>query len=567
MELRVLIHAPRGRDAAVVRDVIRSHHAGLICETPARLMQAISEGAGAAVITEEALADEALLKLLDELLATQPPWSDFPFIVLASRQAGPRPPTAVKTLHALGNVILLERPLNADTLLSAADAAVRARRRQYVTRQHLEEITRTQTELEALNSQLERRIEERTMELVTANNRLMKEIAERERAQAQLTQGQKMEAIGRLTGGIAHDFNNLLHVVNMNLELISLYARDEKVKPVVDRAKAAARRGAKLTGQLLSFARNQSLHPKLTRVNKLLLGMRDLVEISAGSAVAVRFELSERECSIVVDPSQLEMAVLNLAVNSRDAMPEGGTLKISTANRIDTDLDGQLAPGKYVQVSVSDSGPGIPPQLLNKVFEPFFTTKPVGSGTGLGLSQVYGFARQSGGLAFIRSELGKGTTVEMYFPAASEDTEDLSEPLAAQPLPAGEKSRNILVVEDDADVRRVIVECLGLIGYSVTEAPNGAEGLRAIQRSKPDLMVVDYAMPDMTGAEVISKARELVGDLPVILATGYADMAAVERLAGKPTVLRKPFDINSLGCAVASALHGGQNDRVLRAAA
>jgi CheY-like chemotaxis protein len=174
------------------------------------------------------------------------------------------------------------------------------------------------------------------------------------------------------------------------------------------------------------------------------------------------------------------------------------------------------------------------------------------------LSQVYGFARQSGGLAFIRSEIGKGTTVEMYFPAAKENVEELAEPAHATQMPAAERSRNILVVEDDADVRRVIVECLGLIGYSVTEAPNGAEGLRAIQRHKPDLLVVDYAMPDMTGAEVISKAREMVGDLPVILATGYADMAAVERLAGKPTVLRKPFDINSLGSAVATALHGGE---------
>jgi signal transduction histidine kinase/CheY-like chemotaxis protein len=566
IELRVLIHAPRGSDAAVVKDVIQPNHAGCICDTAAQLVAAMTQGAAAAVITEEALGEESLAELIDQWLAAQPPWSDFPFIVLASEQAGFRPAAAVKALHALGNVILLERPLNAQTLLSAADAAVRARRRQYVTRQHLEELNRAQAEVEQLNSELERRIEARTMELATANNRLMKEIAERERAQAALAQSQKMEAIGRLTGGIAHDFNNLLHVVNMNLELISLYSQGEKVKPVVDRAKSAARRGAKLTGQLLSFARSQSLHPKLTHVNKLLLGMRDLVEISAGSAITVEFDLREPDCSIVVDPGQLEMAVLNLAVNSRDAMPEGGSLKISTCPKQDPDIDGQLPPGEYVLVSVSDTGPGIPPQLLHKVFEPFFTTKPVGSGTGLGLSQVYGFAQQSGGLAFIRSELGKGTTVEMYFPTATRESEDWSEPLAAPAIPAGEKSRNILVVEDDADVRRVIVECLGLIGYTVTEAPNGAEGLQAIQRQKPDLLVVDYAMPDMTGAEVISKARELVGDLPVILATGYADMAAVERLVGKPTVLRKPFDIKSLGSAVATALDGARGERALSAA-
>ena len=559
MELRVLIHAPRGRDAAVVKDVIQPHHQSQICNTVAQLAAALKNGAAAAVVTEESLADGALTRPLNEWLDAQPPWSDFPFIVLASRQIGPRIPLVVQRLQALGNVILLERPLNADTLLSAADAAVRARRRQYVTRQHLDEIGRGQIEVQTLNSQLELRIEERTMQLSSANNRLMKEIAERERAQAQLTQSQKMEALGRLTGGIAHDFNNLLHVVNMNLELISIYAKEEKVKPVVDRAKAAARRGSKLTGQLLSFARSQSLHAKRAHVNKVLLGMRDLIEISAGSAIQVDFELCEPDCPIIVDASQLEMAVLNLAVNSRDAMPDGGKLKISTCKKAASQADGVLDQGDYAVLSVSDTGPGIPAHLLTKVFDPFFTTKPLGSGTGLGLSQVYGFARQSGGVAFIRSEMDKGTTVEMYFPCAPEHTEDAIELPVAEPLPHAESSRHILVVEDDDDVRRVIVECLGVIGYSVSEAANGAEGLEAIRRGKPDLLVVDYAMPDMTGAEVIAKAREMVGDLPAILATGYADMAAVERIAGRPIVLRKPFDINSLGTAVAGAL---QADRV-----
>jgi signal transduction histidine kinase/CheY-like chemotaxis protein len=556
MELRVLIHAPRGRDAAVVRGVLESHHWIEVCDEPARLASCLDEGASAAILTEEALAaGDGFAQALSEWLGRQPSWSDFPFIVLATKQPGRRSAQAIALLHSLGNVILLERPLNEESLTSAADAAVRARRRQYAARQYMEEIGRNRAEMERLNSELEARILDRTRELASANDRLMKEIAEREKAQAALTQGQKMEAIGRLTGGIAHDFNNLLHVVNMNLELISLYAKEEKVKPVVDRAKSAAKHGAKLTNQLLSFARSQSLLPKLTHVNTLLMAMKDLLEISAGPGVGVELELCEQPAAMVVDPSQLEMAVLNLAVNSREAMPEGGTLKISSCVQHRPKDEAQLKRGDYVVVSVSDTGNGIPAALLSKVFDPFFTTKPTGSGTGLGLSQVYGFARQSGGQAFIRSEQGNGTTVEMYFPAAPPDAQDV-EPPAASPVSEELKSRKILVIEDDPDVRRVICECLALIGYSVAEAANGTEGLAAIASHKPDLLVVDYAMPDMTGAEVISKAREMVGELPVILATGYADMAAVERLAGKPAILRKPFDINSLGAAVAAALEG-----------
>ncbi len=559
MDLRVLIHAPRGRDGNVVhtvRTVLSGQRlASQVCATEDDLLVALQEGAAAVILAEEALpqllADDRLL----EWLKQQPPWSDFPFVVLAAEREGRRADNEFRLLHSLGNLVLLERPLNAETLASAADAAVRARRRQYGTREHLEELKRTRSELERLNGELEDRILMRTRELASANDRLMKEINERERAQAALTQVQKMEAIGRLTGGIAHDFNNLLHVVNMNLELVSLYAKEEKVKPVVERAKSAARRGARLTNQLLSFARSQSLLPKLTRVNQLILGMKDLLEISVGSGVEVELDLCEEDAAVVLDPSQLEMAILNLAVNSRDAMPEGGKLKISTGTRF-LDEDRDLEPGDFVLISATDTGSGIPSNILPKVFDPFFTTKPVGTGTGLGLSQVYGFTRQSGGITRIHSAEGRGTTVEMLFPQADTDAE--SEEVTAmrqQPdVPALAGARHILVVEDDPDVRRVIVECLSLIGYRVTEAANGSEALAQLAAVKPDLLVVDYAMPDMTGAEVISEARKLVGDLPVILATGYADMAAVERLAGKPRILRKPFDIAQLGDAVSSVL-------------
>ncbi len=556
MELRILVHAPLGRDASVIQSVVGSRHRVSICPDAARLVRELDAGAAAAILTEEALRDELVFNSVSQWLTGQASWSDFPFIVLAAPRSSGRTAQAIASLHSLGNVILLERPLNAQTLASAADAAVRQRKRQYATRLHLDELGRTRTEVERLNAELEGRIEDRTRELAGANNRLMKEISEREKAQTALIQAQKMEAIGRLTGGIAHDFNNLLHVVNMNLELVTLYAKEEKVKPVVERAKSAAKRGSKLTGQLLSFARSQSLSPRLTHVNKLLLGIKDLLEISAGSALEVELDLCDDRAAVVVDPSQLEMAVLNLAVNSRDAMPEGGKLKISTCAKSFVLDEQQVKAGDYVVVTVSDSGTGIAPQLLGKVFDPFFTTKPTGSGTGLGLSQVYGFARQSGGHAFIRSELGAGTTVEMVFPAASDDEVTMGEVVAVPQMPERANMHHILVVEDDEDVRNVIVESLGLIGYAVSEAPNGTEGLAALAKSRPDVLVVDYAMPDITGAEVISRAREMYSDLPVILATGYADMAAVERLAGKPAILRKPFDINSLGTAVALALEG-----------
>ncbi|MEJ5990376.1 response regulator [Ramlibacter sp. PS3R-8] len=557
MELRVLIHAPRGRDGAVVHGVLT--HQGIesfVCATEDELIQCLEEGAAALILTEEALPQLVADAQLLDWLKNQPPWSDFPFVVLATKREGRRPDKEFRSLHSLGNLVLLERPLNAETLTSAAESAVRARRRQYAARERLEELKRTRIELERLNGELEDRIQRRTKELASANDRLMKEINERERAQAALTQVQKMEAIGRLTGGIAHDFNNLLHVVNMNLELVSLYAKEEKVKPVVDRAKSAARRGARLTNQLLSFARNQSLMPKVTRVNQLIVGMKDLLEISVGSGVEVEFDLCEEEATVLLDPSQLEMAVLNLAVNSKDAMPEG-KLKITTGTRyIDNDPD--VPDGDYVLLCVKDTGPGIPANVLPKVFDPFFTTKPVGSGTGLGLSQVYGFARQSGGIARIHSIEGQGTTVEMLFPQADEEGEE-EVVVRESAVPARAGACHILVVEDDPDVRRVIVECLSLIGYKVTEAANGAEALVQLRAIKPDLLVVDYAMPDMTGAEVISEARKLIGDVPVILATGYADMAAVERLAGKPRLLRKPFDIAQLGDAVSAMLESAKD--------
>ncbi|RZI78536.1 MAG: response regulator [Variovorax sp.] len=548
MERRVLIHAPRGRDAAVIRRVVEGMPLNaVVVDSAEDMLSMLGEGASSAIVTEEAIAQVPEIPLRDWLTA-QPSWSDFPFIVLAAREVAHRSHRALAALQSLGNVILLERPVHAETLTRAIDAAVRARRRQYATRMHLVQLDQARSDVERLNGDLEARITARTRELASANDRLMAEIAERERAQAALLQGQKMESIGRLTGGIAHDFNNLLHVVNMNLDLLARVAKDEKVLSISGRAKAAVGKGARLTGQLLSFARNQSLLPRLTDVNALLLGMQELVEVSVGPAIAVSIEADDKPTWAVLDANQLEMAVLNLAVNARDAMPTGG--KLTVAVRLASDSNAR----EQVVVSVADTGVGIAPHLLTKVFDPFFTTKPVGSGTGLGLSQVYGFARQSGGAAVLRSELGRGTVVEMCFPASSErDTAGGPEP--ERDCSSGATSRfRVLVIEDDAEVRRVIVESLQLLGYAVSESPDGASGLEKLAAAPQDLLVVDYAMPGLNGVEVIARAREMVGNIPVVLATGYADMAEVGRVLGTQSILIKPFDISTLGNAVAKAL-------------
>ena len=550
-----MVLAPRGRDAAVVESVLRSSGMDAVgCRDEAALLAELGLGGAAAIVTEEVLS-AAFAEALGEWLQGQPAWSDFPFVVLATKQARRRSPGALASLQALGNVIILERPVNAETLASAADAAVRARDRQYVTRKHLEDLGVARAAVERLNRELEDRISSRTRELASANDRLMAEIAERERVQAALLHVQKMEALGQLTGGIAHDFNNLLHAVNMSLDMIARRSGEPGVAAIATRAKGPVGRGAGLTRQLLSFARRQSLVARHTDVAALLTGIKELVQLSVGSSIAVSLQTDEGPAWAGLDANQLEMAVLNLSGNARDAMPRGGELRLSV--RQGAVEDGQVPAGEYVVVSVSDTGEGIAPTLLGKVFDPFFTTKPLGRGTGLGLSQVYGFAKQSGGHALLQSKVGEGTTVEMWFPTApAPDVEPVrsAEVSGGHPHGAAEGRRKVLVVEDDVDVRRVIVESLVLLGHDVDEAADGPTGLAAVRGRRPDLLVVDYAMPGMNGAELIEKVREAVGELPVILATGYADMAEVGRVLGTRSILIKPFDISTLADAVTAAL-------------
>ncbi|MBQ5942096.1 response regulator [Massilia sp. AB1] len=559
-DVRLLVFAPRGRDAEVIASVLaQDGHGCLIVATFPALLRAIEEGAGGAIVAEEALHGAELARLAD-LLGRQEAWSDFPFVVLLGKLMGvvDAGDPARAWLKDLGNVILLERPLSTQTVRSAATSALRARRRQYQARDVLADRTRTaqrlsesQAALVHLNATLEARIEERTRALAQANDRLMTEVIERERVQQAMVQLQKMEAIGRLTGGIAHDFNNLLNVVSGSMDLILMLSRDEVARQRAEVARRACQRGGKLTSQLLAFSRNQSLVLRPIPVEELFDGVRELVAASLGSGIRVRFEPDGAQARVLADANQMEMALLNLAINARDAMPAGGELCFHAAV-MQAPPDLALA-GDFMCIAVTDNGEGMPPEIAARVFEPFFTTKPVGKGTGLGLSQVYGMARQSGGAARIVSQAGAGTTVEIWLRLANLD--DDAPPAEVHDLQASRRQGvRILVVEDDAAVRRSIVESLEALGHAVTEAPDGRRALDALAAGRPDLIITDYLMPGMTGAELMRHARRAYPGVPMIIATGYADMRAIEEVIGEDLVLRKPFQLMELASIVERAL-------------
>jgi len=564
VEHRVLVLAPFGRDARVISDVLgaRQIHTH-ICIDTVELTGELGKDSAATVLTEESLSDE-LLSALRTMLASQPPWSDYPFVVLAARSTVHRTSRAQSALQSLSNLVLLERPVNADTLASAAQSALRARRRQYLTREHLVDLEESKRSVERVNDELETRIASRTADLASANDRLMREIMERERVENSLVQNQKMEALGRLTGGIAHDFNNLLHAVNLNLQLLErLKVEEDRVRVYARRAKEAVERGSRLTAQLLSFARTQSLVPKLHDVNELIRNMAELISISIGSHVKLSLTLCSEPAFVIVDAAQMEMAILNLSVNARDAMPQGGTLEIHTQtaspDREDASRNSAYPLGS-VDVAVRDTGTGIPANLLDKIFDPFFTTKQH-AGTGLGLSQVYGFTRQSGGSAVVESVVGEGTSISLRFPLAPMPQNSLAAAATAEPASETTSQAEILVVEDDPGVRRSMVECLQVLGFRVRQASDGASGLVELQKARPDLLLVDYLMPQMNGAELIAHAQAMYRDIPILMATGYADMNVVEKLIGPQSVLAKPFDLDTLGTAVSAELKRAKAQR------
>ena len=409
---------------------------------------------------------------------------------------------------------------------------------------------RTTIALRALNDTLEEKVAERTAELMLAEEALR--------------QSQKMEAVGQLTGGLAHDFNNLLTGISGSLELLQSRVRQGRYQDLeryIAAAQGASKRAAALTHRLLAFSRRQTLDPKPTNLDQLVTSIHDLIQRTVGPAVRIEVISDKGVWPALVDPSQLENALLNLCINARDAMPDGGHITIETANIwLDAgaarELD--LAEGHYASMSVKDTGSGMPPEVIARAFEPFFTTKPLGQGTGLGLSMIYGFAQQSGGQARIRSEVGKGTTVSVYLPRYDGDVLT-DEAFMHQPdLPRSALGETVLIVDDEPTIRMLLTDILTELGYTPIEAIDGNAGLNVLQSNiHIDLLVTDVGLPGgMNGRQMADAARVSRPDLKVLFITGYAENTILGDgyLAPGMSLLTKPFSMDTVAERIRSMI-------------
>ena len=543
----IVVYAPIGRDGPATAELLRRiGMEAVVCHGVDEVLQRAETDAAAVFIAEEGLFGHDL-KALSDWVDRQPTWSDFPFVVLTSKHQQPAVAAwRQRMVAALRNVSLLERPVQSITLTSAVQAAVRGRLRQYEVRALIEAREQASQELEAL-------IVERTSELEKTNLELRTQMAERAHIEETLRQTQKIEAIGQLTGGIAHDFNNLLMVISGGLDMLDRRADPERRKRLMDGMRQAAQRGSALTRQLLAFSRRQSLAPEPVDLAQRITQMRELLDRSLRGDVHVKQEFAPDLWPVEVDPGELELVILNLAVNSRDAMPEGGNILLQARNAPDELVLGRR--GDFVRLAVIDTGTGIPDEVRNRVFDPFFTTKEIGKGSGLGLAQVYGFARQSGGTVWIDSECGHGTSVVMLLPRSAE----LPSPVKDQ-MPIDEtvnvSAGNVLLVDDDEEVATLVAEMLEHLGYEVTSTASAAAALGALANGRGiDIVFSDVMMPGgMNGLELAREIRTRNFEVPVLLTSGYAEAVKHSAEAEGVQILAKPYRLEELAAALKTAL-------------
>jgi signal transduction histidine kinase len=463
--------------------------------------------------------------------------------------------------YEAGAVDFIHKPIEADILRGKANVFFDLHHQRRQIQRQRDALEAGSQALSDAASRLESEVRARTIELEDALARLREETEERERVEASLRQSQKMEAIGQLTGGIAHDFNNMLTGIIGSLDLMRRRideGRYDELDRYMDAATTSADRAAALTHRLLAFSRRQSLDPRPLDLNELIASVAQLVERALPETIELALAAAADLPAAFADANQLENAILNLALNARDAMPDGGKLTIETGF-IELDASHAAArpgipPGRFVVVSVSDTGTGIAPELLDKVFDPFFTTKPLGQGTGLGLSMVYGFARQSGGTVRIHSQPAMGTSVKLYLP--------ISEHLPARPnaptsLPPRGEGERVLVVEDDSAVRMLVREVLEELSYEAIEFADPLAALPLLASSaRIDLMISDVGMPGMNGRDLAEQARVHRPDLPILFITGYAEHATERSgfLGDNMSMITKPFSLGALAVKVNEAI-------------
>jgi len=541
---RAIILAPLGRDSQIALMMLNeAGYAGVVTRDLVGLCAELEHGAGLLLISSEALLGADMAPLID-LIDQQPAWSDLP-IVLMTHRGGSEQGPASRLGVQLGNVTFLERPFHPATLISLVTTALRGRRRQYEARDRLIDLSQSEMRLQNILETLELQVEERTAEL-------------RHNEEA-LRQSQKMEAVGQLTGGIAHDFNNMLTGIIGSLELLRRRlsrGRLDDLDGLIDLGVTSANRAAALTHRLLAFSRRQSLDSKPLQMNALVISMGELLQRSIDESIQLEMHLDPALWVAEADRNQLESALLNLVINARDAMPDGGKLVVRTDNRQlgrdFTDAHSNLEPGDYVVLSVTDNGCGMPQSTINRAFDPFFTTKPIGQGTGLGLSMIYGFSKQSGGHVAIDSQEGEGTTVSLYLPRFGGDLPlerptDIAHPLFAQ------KGETVLIVEDDPAVRVLVSTVLSDLGYGFVEAADADSALPILDSAQRiDLMISDVGLPGMNGRQLAEIGRQYRPDLKVLFITGYAEHAAVRGGFLDPgmQMITKPFTFDLLTAKV-----------------